>query len=148
MIGHCAPKHRLRLPCGQFFPYASRGSSAARSFLQSTPIGAHNTFDPSDELGEEVEYRIGEEDFVKREGLDIINSKGFRRGDLMRTRCGSVTYAAPEVYVSNGLYTARKADVWSGGIVLVSNLQTRIAIFERSNSLLVRYASWIPTLRR
>ena len=87
-----------------------------------TDFGFANTFDPSDELGEELEQRIGDKDFVKREGLgEPDKASGLRRGDLMQTSCGSPCYAAPELVVSDGLYTGRKVDVWSCGVILVSD---------------------------
>lgn len=83
-------------------------------------FGFANTFDPSDELGEEVEYNLANRDYVKQKGLDKVAAKGFRRGDLMQTSCGSPCYAAPELVVSDSLYTGRKVDVWSCGVILVS----------------------------
>ena len=86
-----------------------------------TDFGFANTFNPHDELSEEVVERISDKDFVKREGLGEVDQKsGFRRGDLMQTSCGSPCYAAPELVVSDGLYTGRKVDVWSCGVILVS----------------------------
>ena len=91
-----------------------------------TDFGFANTFDPDDELGEAIEARIGDKEFVKREGLDKPVPRrdgregGHRRGDLMQTSCGSPCYAAPELVVSDGLYTGRKVDVWSCGVILVS----------------------------
>ena len=38
----------------------------------------------------------------------------------MQTSCGSPCYAAPELVVSDSLYTGRKVDVWSCGVILVS----------------------------
>lgn len=93
-----------------------------------TDFGFANTFDPEDELGEDTENRIADKDFVKRQGLDKIipwvdgREGGHRRGDLMQTSCGSPCYAAPELVVSDGLYTGRKVDVWSCGVILVSLL--------------------------
>jgi len=87
-----------------------------------TDFGFANTFDAKDDLSEEQEHRITDKEFVKREGLDIQNKEGFRRGDLMQTSCGSPCYAAPELVVSDGLYTGRKVDVWSCGVILVSYL--------------------------
>lgn len=83
-------------------------------------FGFANTFDPMDELGEEVEHGLASRDFVKQNQLDKILPGGFRRGDLMQTSCGSPCYAAPELVVSDGLYTGRKVDVWSCGVILVS----------------------------
>lgn len=84
-----------------------------------TDFGFANTFDPLDELGEEIEYNLTNKEFVKRMRLDKPNAKGLRRGDLMQTSCGSPCYAAPELVVSDSLYTGRKVDVWSCGVILV-----------------------------
>ena len=84
-----------------------------------TDFGFANTFDPRDSLEEEVEYHLSDRDFVKRMELDKIRN-GSRRGDLMATSCGSPCYAAPELVVTDSLYTGRKVDVWSCGVILVS----------------------------
>lgn len=84
-----------------------------------TDFGFANTFDAADELTEEEELNLSDRDFVKRTGLDKTNEKGLRRGDLMQTSCGSPCYAAPELVVSDSLYTGRKVDVWSCGVILV-----------------------------
>jgi protein-serine/threonine kinase len=85
-----------------------------------TDFGFANTFNPEDELTEEVEYQLGSKEFVRRMGLDVVHEDGHRRGDLMQTSCGSPCYAAPELVVSDSLYTGRKVDVWSCGVILVS----------------------------
>jgi protein-serine/threonine kinase len=85
-----------------------------------TDFGFANTFNSSDELGEDIEYNLGNKDYVKKAGLDILREDGHRRGDLMQTSCGSPCYAAPELVVSDSLYTGRKVDVWSCGVILVS----------------------------
>ncbi|KKK16251.1 hypothetical protein AOCH_006603 [Aspergillus ochraceoroseus] len=87
-----------------------------------TDFGFANTFDPEDELSEEIEYNLTNKEFVKRMRLDKTNSKGLRRGDLMQTSCGSPCYAAPELVVSDSLYTGRKVDVWSCGVILYAML--------------------------
>ncbi|KAF9884658.1 hypothetical protein FE257_001351 [Aspergillus nanangensis] len=87
-----------------------------------TDFGFANTFDPADELSEEIEYNLTNKEFVKRMRLDKQNSKGVRRGDLMQTSCGSPCYAAPELVVSDSLYTGRKVDVWSCGVILYAML--------------------------
>ena len=84
-----------------------------------TDFGFANTFDPNDELGEEIEYQLTNRDFVKKMGLDRPKTNGLKRGDLMQTSCGSPCYAAPELVVSDSLYTGRKVDVWSCGVILV-----------------------------
>lgn len=85
-----------------------------------TDFGFANTFNPADELSPELEYSLGNKDFVRKYKLDKLDAKGLRRGDLMQTSCGSPCYAAPELVVSDSLYTGRKVDVWSCGVILVS----------------------------
>ncbi|KAF2155248.1 Pkinase-domain-containing protein [Myriangium duriaei CBS 260.36] len=87
-----------------------------------TDFGFANTFNPHDELGEEIEYNLSNKDFVQRTGLEQVRSDGHRRGDLMQTSCGSPCYAAPELVVSDSLYTGRKVDVWSCGVILYAML--------------------------
>ncbi|RDL42351.1 Protein kinase-like (PK-like) [Venustampulla echinocandica] len=87
-----------------------------------TDFGFANTFSADDELGEEIEYNLSSRDFVKRMDLDKILPNGYRRGDLMQTSCGSPCYAAPELVVSDSLYTGRKVDVWSCGVILYAML--------------------------
>ncbi|KAF2751614.1 Pkinase-domain-containing protein [Sporormia fimetaria CBS 119925] len=85
-----------------------------------TDFGFANTFDPNDELTEEIEYNLSNKEFVKAHGLETAD--GLRRGDLMATSCGSPCYAAPELVVSDSLYTGRKVDVWSCGVILYAML--------------------------
>ncbi|KAI0853509.1 hypothetical protein F5Y00DRAFT_103132 [Daldinia vernicosa] len=87
-----------------------------------TDFGFANTFDPADELTEDEELNLSDRDFVKRIGLDKTKPNGMRRGDLMQTSCGSPCYAAPELVVSDSLYTGRKVDVWSCGVILYAML--------------------------
>ncbi|KAJ8066103.1 hypothetical protein OCU04_005194 [Sclerotinia nivalis] len=87
-----------------------------------TDFGFANTFNPDDELGDEIEYNLSSRDYVKRMELDKILPGGSRRGDLMQTSCGSPCYAAPELVVSDSLYTGRKVDVWSCGVILYAML--------------------------
>lgn len=85
-----------------------------------TDFGFANTFDSKDHLSEEIEHNLGDKDFVRKLDLESPSrSTGFRRGDLMQTSCGSPCYAAPELVVSDSLYTSRKVDVWSCGVILV-----------------------------
>ncbi|KAK4100718.1 hypothetical protein N658DRAFT_93724 [Parathielavia hyrcaniae] len=87
-----------------------------------TDFGFANTFDPADELSEEEELNLGDREFLKRVGLDRVKPNGSRKGDLMQTSCGSPCYAAPELVVSDSLYTGRKVDVWSCGVILYAML--------------------------
>ena len=84
-----------------------------------TDFGFANMFDAKDELSEEEEFNLHDREFVKRFGMDKVKANGTRRGDLMQTSCGSPCYAAPELVVSDSLYTGRKVDVWSCGVILV-----------------------------
>ena len=86
-----------------------------------TDFGFANTFDARDSLEEEIEYHLSDKEYVRRMELDKIRN-GTRRGDLMATSCGSPCYAAPELVVTDSLYTGRKVDVWSCGVILVSIL--------------------------
>jgi protein-serine/threonine kinase len=94
-----------------------------------TDFGFANTFDPVDPLDEEIEYNLTNKEYVKRKRLDKIGSNGLRRGDLMQTSCGSPCYAAPELVVSDSLYTGRKVDVWSCGVILVCYICFRLTCF-------------------
>lgn len=87
-----------------------------------TDFGFANTFDPTDELSDDQENNLSDREFVKRSGLDKVKPSGMRRGDLMQTSCGSPCYAAPELVVSDSLYTGRKVDVWSCGVILYAML--------------------------
>ncbi|KAJ9150431.1 Serine/threonine-protein kinase MARK2 [Pleurostoma richardsiae] len=87
-----------------------------------TDFGFANTFDPNEELSEEEELNLSDREFVKRMGLDKVKANGSRKGDLMQTSCGSPCYAAPELVVSDSLYTGRKVDVWSCGVILYAML--------------------------
>ncbi|KOG96176.1 protein kinase FRK1 [Saccharomyces eubayanus] len=62
----------------------------------------------------------------KNENL-VITDFGFvnefcSRNELMKTSCGSPCYAAPELVVSTKPYEARKADIWSCGVILYAML--------------------------
>ncbi|OMJ29542.1 Fatty acyl-CoA synthetase and RNA processing-associated kinase 1 [Smittium culicis] len=43
-------------------------------------------------------------------------------GELMITSCGSPCYAAPELVVSNGMYSGTNVDIWSCGVILFAML--------------------------
>jgi protein-serine/threonine kinase len=79
-----------------------------------------NTFNPEDEIGEQIENNLSDPDFVKKMKLDVIQPGGFLRGDLMQEGGGGPIYSAPELVLGGLLYTARKTDIWSCGVILVS----------------------------
>jgi protein-serine/threonine kinase len=93
-----------------------------------TDFGFANTFDPNEELSEEEESKLSDRDFVKRMGLDKVKASGSRKSDLMQTSCGSPCYAAPELVVSDSLYTGRKVDVWSCGVILVCSFNFPLSL--------------------
>ena len=97
-----------------------------------TDFGFANTFDPRDELSDEIEYNLTDREFVKRRGLEQVQN-GSRKGDLMQTSCGSPCYAAPELVVTDSLYTGRKVDVWSCGVILVRDLWCSIDVDRAAN---------------
>ena len=109
-----------------------------------TDFGFANTFDPADLLSDEIEYSLGNKDFVRKYRLDRQDERGMRKGDLMQTSCGSPCYAAPELVVSDSLYTGRKVDVWSCGVILVRHL---LPVFWTHLTTIVRYARWLSAIR-
>ena len=110
-----------------------------------TDFGFANTFDPRDELGEDIEKKLTDREFVRRMDLERVQN-GSRRGDLMATSCGSPCYAAPELVVTDSLYTGRKVDVWSCGVILVRPLLRNQLHCESNFHTTVRYVSWLPAL--
>lgn len=102
-----------------------------------TDFGFANTFDPRDELDEDIERNLTDRKYVKDMNLDRVQN-GSRRGDLMATSCGSPCYAAPELVVTDSLYTGRKVDVWSCGVILVREMNQTIGLLELNcvNSML------------
>lgn len=113
-----------------------------------TDFGFANTFNPADELSPELEYSLGNKDFVRKYKLDKLDAKGLRRGDLMQTSCGSPCYAAPELVVSDSLYTGRKVDVWSCGVILVSLLSYTKTSISNSFSMLCLLDTYPLTMIR
>lgn len=87
-----------------------------------TDFGFANRFDPNDELGEQIEANLHDRKFVGKYKLAEPDANQMRRGDLMATSCGSPCYAAPELVISDGIYTGRKVDVWSIGVILYAML--------------------------
>lgn len=87
-----------------------------------TDFGFANRFDPTDHLDNYILENLQNKKFVAKKGLADLDDRNMRRGDLMATSCGSPCYAAPELVISDGLYTGRKVDVWSVGVILYAML--------------------------
>lgn len=111
-----------------------------------TDFGFANNFDPKDDLADEIVYNLGNKDFVRKYKLDRLDARGMRRADLMQTSCGSPCYAAPELVVSDSLYTGKKVDVWSCGVILVSRV-FRSHLETLLTMSLVCDVGWLSTLR-
>ncbi|KAF3918031.1 hypothetical protein ABW21_db0204264 [Orbilia brochopaga] len=86
-----------------------------------TDFGFANVFDPLDDISE-YEDRLDDPNVLKELERGVGDDGRGRRGDLMATSCGSPCYAAPELVVSDGVYTGRKVDVWSCGVILYAML--------------------------
>ncbi|KAF3938120.1 hypothetical protein ABW19_dt0208173 [Dactylella cylindrospora] len=86
-----------------------------------TDFGFANVFDPLDDISE-YEDRLDDPNVLKELERGVGEDGRGRRGDLMATSCGSPCYAAPELVVSDGVYTGRKVDVWSCGVILYAML--------------------------
>ncbi|EWC48654.1 hypothetical protein DRE_01876 [Drechslerella stenobrocha 248] len=86
-----------------------------------TDFGFANVFDPLDDISE-YEGRMDDPSVLKELERGVGEDGRGRRGDLMATSCGSPCYAAPELVVSDGVYTGRKVDVWSCGVILYAML--------------------------
>lgn len=106
-----------------------------------TDFGFANTFNARDELPDDID--LSDRNYLKKMGLDQVKD-GSRRGDLMQTSCGSPCYAAPELVVTDSLYTGRKVDVWSCGVILVS--RRLVHVYCRSLMLrIVCHVGWLST---
>lgn len=109
-----------------------------------TDFGFANTFNPVDILSDDIEYNLTNRDFVRKFKLDRLDANGMRRGDLMQTSCGSPCYAAPELVVSDSLYTGRKVDVWSCGVILVCRLNSKLVVNVTNCSKYAMLAGYLP----
>ena len=91
----------------------------AKENIIITDFGFANNFDPAEKLPEDYERHLHDREYLRTHGLDKQRDDQTRPGDLMQTSCGSPCYAAPELVVSDGLYSGKKVDVWSIGVILV-----------------------------
>ena len=80
-----------------------------------TDFGFANTFDPMGRRHSDLSHgKVA--DKAGQQQVEQVQD------DLMATSCGSPCYAAPELVVSDGLYSGRKVDVWSCGVILYAML--------------------------
>jgi 5'-AMP-activated protein kinase catalytic alpha subunit len=111
---------------GDLFDYmASKGRLApgeARHFFQQLISGveychaqriSHRDLNPENILMDATHQNMKIADF----GLSNI----MRDGEFLKTSCGSLNCAAPEV-ISNNLYVGSEVDVWSCGVILFALL--------------------------
>lgn len=49
--------------------------------------------------------------------VDFGLSNTYKKGDLLKTACGSPCYAAPEM-IANKAYVGLDVDIWSCGVIL------------------------------
>ena len=49
--------------------------------------------------------------------VDFGLSNTYKKGDVLKTACGSPCYAAPEM-ISNKSYSGLDVDIWSSGVIL------------------------------
>ncbi|KAL5703981.1 cAMP-dependent protein kinase [Ranunculus cassubicifolius] len=68
---------------------------------------------------------------------DFGLSNFMRDGHFLKTSCGSIHYAAPEV-LSGQLYAGPEVDVWSCGIILYALLCGELAFDDENTSSLIR----------
>ena len=94
-----------------------------------TDFGFANTFDPMGRSNLETDYKrradpahLKSNKIVDEDRLAQPTEQGYRHEDFMSTSCGSPCYAAPELVVSDGLYSGKKVDVWSCGVILYAML--------------------------
>ena len=90
-----------------------------------TDFGFANTFDPtggSDTDDSHKVYSMKWGQIVDMDKLALPSHNGYKHSDMMSTSCGSPCYAAPELVVSDGLYSGKKVDVWSCGVILYAML--------------------------
>lgn len=84
--------------------------------------------------------------------IDFGLSNLFRRTDLLRTFCGSLYFAAPEL-LNASPYTGPEIDVWSFGVVLYVLVCGKVPFEDKSMTVLhskikrgtVEYPSWLSS---
>ena len=99
-------------------------------YLHRVAFIAHRDIKPDNILLDD-EFRVKLTDF----GM----SKYFGHGNLMKTRCGSPCYVAPEIITNNdnGSYN-EKVDIWSLGILLYYLSTNKLPFYDENIQILFR----------
>ncbi|PAA67565.1 hypothetical protein BOX15_Mlig007791g2 [Macrostomum lignano] len=127
---------------GELFHYIVHNQllseSSARRFFQQILSGVHychqrrivhRDLKPENLLLDSEQRNVKIADF----GLSNIMADG----ELLRTSCGSVNYAAPEV-ITGQLYVGPEVDVWSCGVILFTLLCGSLPFNESDTGTLYR----------
>ena len=69
-------------------------------------------------------------------GLSSLFSSEAHTAELMHTTCGTVNYAAPEIFSNQG-YDGHLADIWSCGVILYALLMGRLPFEDEKVSKLI-----------
>ena len=69
-------------------------------------------------------------------GLSSLFSSEAHTAELMHTTCGTVNYAAPEIFSNQG-YDGHLADIWSCGVILFALLMGRLPFEDEKVSKLI-----------
>ena len=67
--------------------------------------------------------------------IDFGLGNTYKKGQLLKTACGSPCYIPPEMIKEEG-YNAEKSDIWSAGIILYLMLCGHLPFYEEDNQLM------------
>ena len=67
--------------------------------------------------------------------IDFVLGNLYKKGQLLKTGCGSPCYIPPEM-IKEEKYNAEKSDIWSTGIILYLMLCGHLPFYEEDNQLM------------